>query len=76
MGPRIVTRKDMWAGVNRCVVCGSKLRFAPSTVPDSRPEEGIKSCAKNHAVFQVYGVYSDDGWHVTFYLPIRSKANT
>lgn len=58
-----------WKKINKCVVCGTKLVFAPSTVTGAEPEEGIKSCSHNHATFSVYGGYDSVGiWNLTFHV--------
>lgn len=52
--------KDAWHLVNRCIVCGSKLKFVPSPRSDAVRGEGMKICDNNHAAFRVIGVFNDE----------------
>lgn len=59
-----------WRKINRCVVCGTKLKFLSSSEPGKKPEEGMKICTQNHNAFMVLGSYDEaKQWHVTFVLP-------
>lgn len=62
---------NAWVGINRCVMCGSKLRFVPTSRKDGASrEEGAKICEYNHERFSVYGGYDSGGnWQVSFVLP-------
>lgn len=58
-----------WAGVNKCVVCGTKLAFQPSVRKDAKEYEGRKMCKQNHALFSVNGAYDGDGeFHYVLYM--------
>lgn len=66
--------KNQWKYINRCLVCGSKLIFEPSTRKDAEPEEGAKACQLNHKRFAVVGSYNvDGGWSLYYYLPESAR---
>lgn len=66
--------RSPWAGVNRCLVCGSKLKFAPNASPKGTDEQGVKSCSHNHRRFSVEGQYDSSGqWQLTFIMPDPGK---
>lgn len=66
-----MTKNSPWKGVNKCVVCGTKLKFEPSKDKDAKPDEGTRYCEQNHARFNVYGKFHDDLWVLTFALPVK-----
>lgn len=63
-------KKNPWKKINKCVICGTKLLFEKSTMPDAAPEDGVKVCRQNHDPFLVTGVFADNGtFTVSFVVP-------
>lgn len=66
--------KNQWKHINRCVICGGKLKFEQSESRDAKPEEGVKACAHNHGRFAIMGFYDALGnWDYRYYYPVSSK---
>jgi hypothetical protein len=69
----VTRRDDPWKFINRCLICGDKLRFEPSTIEGSKQEEGSKFCQQNHSRFSVFGAYDNNGvWHFWYRFPQKA----
>jgi hypothetical protein len=74
VGKHIVVTHHLWRRINRCVICGSKMTFAPSKRKDAKEPEGVMSCEQNHHRFMVEGRFDPAGeWYLSFLLPPRGK---
>ncbi len=63
-------RNSVWKMVNRCIVCGTALKFVRSSIPGAKEDEGSRYCEHNHKRFSVYGEYDGNGrWTLTYQLP-------
>lgn len=54
-------RANPWSKINKCIICGTSLRFIPTGTKEALPHEGSKICEHNHKRFTVTGAYNMEG---------------
>lgn len=64
-------QRNQWSKVNKCVICGARLRFVQSNFPDAKQGEGERYCEHKHERFSVWGIWieAEKTWTVRFVMP-------
>jgi hypothetical protein len=66
-----------WKGINKCMICGAKLKFDPAAGDKGKHGEGKKYCEQNHPKFIIFGQYApDDEFQIKLMLPGGKKYTT